>query len=358
MRINLFAITFLALAVSQCGVEKPTKAEPDRGSALFFPALPNTPRFQYVTTLNSSKDVEPEPGKLLSFVAGEEQEKKVRVLGKIYGVATHNGCVYVCDLSVGAIAVMDMKHKMFRYMGLNGPGRLNKPINLAIDRDGGQIFVADMGRSQILVFDTDGRFRRAFGEKEQFSPSDVAINDKNVFVCDVRGHQIHVLDRHSGRSLHRFGKPGSQDGQLFHPTNIALQGDRLFVSDTNNFRVQAFDLTGRFLFSVGELGDRPGNFSRNKGISVDRDGLMYVVDAAFENVQVFNKDRELLMYFLQPGQGKSDINLPADIWIDYDHLAYFKDYFHPKFQAKYLLFVTSQYGLNKVNVYAHGIYQP
>ena len=76
-----------------------------------------------------------------------------------------------------------------------------------------------------------------------------------------------------------------------------------------------------------------------------------MVDAGFENVQIFNKDRKLLMYFGGSYKGPGDMWLPAKIIIDYDNLEYFQKYVDPGFTLKYLIFVTNQYGPDKVNVY-------
>jgi len=129
------------------------------------------------------------------------------------------------------------------------------------------------------------------------------------------------------------------------------------VSDTTNFRISIFDLKGNFINTFGEAGKKPGEFARPKGIDIDRDGRIYVVDSAFQNVQVFNKDFKLLLFMFSPGGELHNINLPADIHIDYDNMKYFKKYISPDFKAEYLIFVSSQFGLSKVNVYAFGEYE-
>jgi DNA-binding beta-propeller fold protein YncE len=188
-------------------------------------------------------------------------------------------------------------------------------------------------------------------------PSDVDIFENKLFICDVRSHQVHVLDIHSGDTLYNIGKPGSQEGELFHPSNICIHNKHLYVSETTNFRIQIFTLEGKFVATFGQIGDRPGSFSRPKGVAVDKDGRIYVVDAAFENVQVFNPGFKLLLFMLGPGSEKHNINLPAGITVDYDNVKYFKEYLSPNFAAEYLLLVTSNFGLNKVNVYAFGNYK-
>ncbi|MCK5878791.1 MAG: hypothetical protein KAH24_03365, partial [Holophagae bacterium] len=62
-------------------------------------------------------------------------------------------------------------------------------------------------------------------------------------------------------------------------------------------------------------------------------------------------------FFLSPGNGKGMINLPAGISISYDIPEFFRKKLAPGFTAEYLLLVNSEFGRNKVNVYAFGSYK-
>lgn len=337
---------------------KPVKVTPKTGGPdfIFYPPLPNTPRYQYLTTFSSSTDIQKKKSKFFKFVAGDEQEKP-KPIKKPYGVEMCDGVIYVCDIRSTAVISLNLKTKEFGYIGISGSGRLSRPVNLRIDKKNKILYVADMGRKQVLSFTTDGQRLKVYGKKDQFEPADVAVQGSKLFVCDVKGNQVHVLDTKTGETLYKIGKTGSSDGELFHPSNITIRNNRLYVSDTTNFRVQVFDLEGNFTAKFGKIGDTPGYFSRNKGIDVDNEGRIYVVDAAFENVQIFDKEFKLLLYMLTPGGEKHNVNLPADITIDYDNIDYFKKYLSPKFEAKYLLFISSNFGPNKVNVYAFGNYR-
>ncbi|MCF6169313.1 hypothetical protein, partial [Lutibacter sp.] len=90
---------------------------------------------------------------------------------------------------------------------------------------------------------------------------------------------------------------------------------------------------------------------RPKGIAVDKEENIYVVDASFENVQIFNKEGKLLLFFGGHYRSKGDMWLPTKVMIDYDNLKYFEKYVDPKFDLKYLIFVANQYGPDKVSVY-------
>lgn len=354
------AVPVVLFILAACGgapqAPKVTPSAAKSGDYIFYPPLPNTPRYQYLTTFSSSEDIQKKKSKLFKFVAGDEQEKP-KPIKKAYGVDILDGVIYVCDLRSPAVVTLNLETREFGYIGVSGSGRLTRPVNLAIDKENKLIYVADMGRKQVICYDTAGNRRKSYGQKDQFNPADIEIYGRKLFVCDVKGNRVHVLDIASGETLYRIGKTGSNDGELFHPSNIAIRKELLYVTDSTNFRVQIFDLEGNFQAKFGELGDTPGYFSRPKGIAVDRNEQIYVVDAAFENVQVYDKEYKLLLYMLTPGPEKHNINLPAAVTIDYDNLRYFKKYLSPKFKAEYLLFITSNFGPNKVNVYAHGTYR-
>ncbi len=99
------------------------------------------------------------------------------------------------------------------------------------------------------------------------------------------------------------------------------------------------------------MGDRPGQFTKLKGIAVDSEANVFAVDAAFENVQVFNKEGKLLIVLGGHYTGPGGLMIPAKVIVDYDNLKYFQKFVDPAFDLKYLVFVTSQYGSDFINVY-------
>ena len=97
-----------------------------------------------------------------------------------------------------------------------------------------------------------------------------------------------------------------------------------------------------------------GDFARPRGIAIDRQERIYTVDAAFDNVQVFSPDGQLLLFFGKGGIGPGDLYLPAKIVIDYDNVQDFQQFADPSFQIEYIIIVTSQFGNRMVNVYGFG----
>ena len=317
----------------------------------FFPSSPDEPRIQFLTSFGS----EAELGRGHSFadyITGEQ--KTTDPLVKPYGLAMHDGSVFVCDTVAGKIEVFDMKKGRASYFDPPGEGKLRLPINITIDQDGTR-YVSDTGRAQVLIFSAGGTFLEAMGKKDEMKPSDVAISSDRLYVADLLNHCVRVYSKAGHKFL--FSIPAeakAAQGKLLSPTNLALdqQNGRLLVSDTGGNVVQVYDLEGKHLRSIGQAGVAPGSFARPKGVAVDRQGLIYVVDAATQVVQIFDAEGRLLLFFAQAGASTAgEVILPAAVKIDYDNIAYFQKYVAPGRQLDYLIFVTSQFGGQKVSVY-------
>ena len=316
----------------------------------FFPPAPDEPRVQFLTSFSAGIDLG-RSSSFADFITGRPAAPNSLI--KPYGLAVKDGKIFVCDTVAGAVEVFDLVKRRARYFAPRGEGRLLMPINLSIDADGTR-YVADTGRSQVVIFDKDGNFLGAMGIRDEMKPCDVAIGADRLYIADLKGHAVRVYDKASRKLLFTIPRdPKAKEGKLFSPTNLALdkQG-RLLVSDIGAFSVQVYDLEGKFLRTIGQQGLAAGSFARPKGVAVDRAGLAYVVDAATQVVQIFDAEGRLLLYFGQPGAStRGELSLPAVVKVDYDNVGLFQKYVAPGHQCEYLILVTSQFGYHKVNVY-------
>jgi DNA-binding beta-propeller fold protein YncE len=327
-------------------------------TAIVFPPLPDTARIQFLTRISSAEDVRPETERSLwQSIVGEDVEKEaVQAVVRPYGVAIDRGRLYVCDTGGRAVDIIDLVERSFEYFRPRDMmASLQSPINCFVDSRDARLYVTDSRRKQVLVYDSLGTFVGTIADGEEVRATDVFVDGDDVWVADFDGNQLAVFDR-ATFGLRRLVAPAIGDapdslGALRGPTNLYVTRDHVYVSNFGGPNVTVYRKDGAFERSVGGLGTGLGQFVRPKGIAVDRDGILYVVDAAFENVQMFDREGQLLMYFGGPYEGPGDMWLPAKIIVDYENTALFSAYVAEGFRLKYLVIVTNQFGPDKVSIY-------
>jgi len=347
--LKFFSFLILSQLLTACS------GTPEKSTEfIFYPPPPSAPKIQYLTSFSGADDLIEDKSAFSDFILGSDATKNPDV-AKPYGVSIKDGIIYLVDIRSSGFATFDLKQKKFEMVRGSFGGRMVKPINIFIDDESNK-FITDIKRNVVIVFDKNNEFVRTIGDGESFKPSDVLVVDEKVFISDVKNHVVQVFNKNTAEKLYVIdGKGSNVNGILYYPTNIALSpDDHLYVSATMNFNIQEFTLDGKFIKSIGKVGDRVGQFSRPKGINIDQDGNIYVVDASFQNVQIFNPAGEILMYFGEQGGAPHNINLPAKVFIDYDNVSYFQKYAKPGFKLEYIILVTSQFGRSKLNVYGFG----
>lgn len=348
----LLKIAIAGMLFIMIGCAAPQKKE---SLTLFYPPPPELPRLQWLAAFTGAKDIEQEKTAFDKFVTGEEGDR--RRLDKPYGVAIYDGKIYVCDTNRTVMVFDFKKHSFGPLEGAKGAGKLAQPLNISIDKQGNK-YVTDPVRGQIVIFDKNDMYVKAFGEPAAWKPVDAVTLDDRLYVADMKNGLVAVLDLNTGNIIKKIGRTGDSVEKLYMPTNLIFDKDgTLYVSDVGKFEVLKYDRDGHYLGSIGKLGTTPGTFARPKGVATDREKNLYVVDASFDNVQIFNAEGNVLLWFGHFGKTGLDpgnLYLPAQVTIDYDNVTYFERYADPKFQIEYLVLVTSQFGDNMVNVFGFG----
>jgi hypothetical protein len=161
------------------------------------------------------------------------------------------------------------------------------------------IYIFTRSTPPIQVYDSSGKFIRAFGQDVVKAAHHIKIDrDGSVWAADVAGHQVLKFSP-EGKVLLTLGTKGvtGRDATHFYqPTDMAITpaGD-IFVSDGyGNARIAHFDKNGKFVKEWGELGSKPGQFSIPHAICVDSKGRLYVADRNNVRIQVFDQSGKLL----------------------------------------------------------------
>lgn len=188
-------------------------------------------------------------------------------------------------------------------------GSFLSPFTLFIDGKD-QLFVSDIKRNDIQVFDADGNFIRRIqvdtGEgMEPLRANGLHILDDGRMVMTDTGNHRFLVTTPDGRITMAKGAKGVEEGQFIYPDELTVTPDgRVFIIGPITCRIQEFKLDGTFVNSFGSVGESPGQFGRPKGIGLDGNGMIWVSDGMFHNVQGFTLD----------GEVKSALSTNEDDW--------------------------------------------
>lgn len=110
------------------------------------------------------------------------------------------------------------------------------------------------------------------------------------------------------------------EGTLVKPLAVAVAGQRIYVSDTGNCRVQVFDYDGKPVQKIGKAGEGKGQFRFPYGLAVDPQGQLYVADLYNGCIQVFDREGQFLRYFGESNPASDVIAGPAGLALTSDRL--------------------------------------
>ncbi len=113
-----------------------------------------------------------------------------------------------------------------------------------------------------------------------------------------------------------YGKFGG--GEFNKPMAVTVSGDRIYVSDTNNKRIEIFDYQGNPIKNFGSWGNKNDQFQFPYGIAGDSKGVIYVADLYKGTVAKFDKDGKYLGLFAEKSPADKTFGAPAGLAIKDD----------------------------------------
>lgn len=203
--------------------------------------------------------------------------------------------------------------------------RLDSPVHIAIG-PGSTVWVTDRTLKGVYIFDQDGTYLRKFvpdGNPDfDWSPLAIAFSaDGDVFISDVgdsEKHQVFAFGT-DGTLKAQWGtraqvnNASESPGGFNFPNGLAVFGTganaRVYVADGGNRRVQVFRTDGTFVSIISTSGNP-------RGLAVDAEGRVWVVDVLAHLVDLYSPTGALLVEFGSNGTGPGQFNFPNDIAID------------------------------------------
>lgn len=321
-------------AVLHYGVE-----DAPEGKRIVWPTAPEVPRYLYagqlIGEINFRRERAESAGtgaRIFRWIVGlDSAEAAKAVLQRpVTGVTDDLGRVYVTDMSRRAVYVFDEPAGELRVLEkAQGLANFVAPAGIALGGQG-DVLVADAELGIVVRLDSKGEPAGSFGKGLLKRPTGVARdpNQGLVFVADTYGHDVKVFDD-SGRLVYVIGRRGDKPGEFNFPTHVAFAKGELFVTDTMNNRVQVFTGEGEVLQrQFGRAGLYVGNFVRPKGVAVDNEGHVYVIESYYDHLLVFGPRGEFLLPIGGTGHATGKFYLPSGVWTDNRNRVFVADMFN------------------------------
>ena len=160
---------------------------------------------------------------------------------------------------------------------------------------GGAMLCLQRGKKTVLRVGADGKAETFGGPYDE--PRLAAVDEKTVAIVD--GDRVRLLG-HDAKPQFVIGRSGVRDGEFDAPGGICL-GDRIYVADTGNSRIQIFSRDGVYLAKIANTKER-AVLKQPVALALDSQNNLYVADNGANRIRVFSPERQLLY---ELGEGES-----------------------------------------------------
>jgi DNA-binding beta-propeller fold protein YncE len=335
----------LALALAACAAPRGPAVlhfgmeDAPEGRRILFPPPPEVPRYFYAGQLIGEVNFRPRDAaaeaagtRLWRLVAGLDSpdERQVVLQRPVAGAVDERGRIFVSDASRQAVYVFDeAAGELLVWEMADGVTRFASPVGVA-PGPGGELFVADAELGFVARLDRAGNPLVPIGRGLLQRPAGIARDpvERVLYVADAQAHDIKVFDE-AGRLVRRIGRRGEGRGEFNFPTHVAFARGELYVTDTLNSRVQVFSAGGEAIArAFGSRGLYVGDLVRPKGVAVDNEDHVYVVESYYDHLLVFASGGELLLPIGGTGTQTGRFYLPAGVWVDARNRIFVADMFN------------------------------
>jgi DNA-binding beta-propeller fold protein YncE len=227
------------------------------------------------------------------------------------------GLIYVIDRS-GKIFVFNNDVKFLFDFPLPDFDK-GTPTGMGFDNND-NILIPDTHYSRILIFNSEGKEIKRFGEYgaskgKLIYPTDITIDKKgNFYVTDYGDEDKVIKFDGEGNYIKEWGKRGDGEGELYRPMAIDINSyDELFIADSCNHRIQCFSTEGDFIRSFGQIGSGKGELKYPYDLSIDNENNVYVIEYGNSRISKFTREGKFVDMVCSPGSDKFQLHTPWGI---------------------------------------------
>ncbi len=338
MRIRIVVIIALLATLAACAQTQSFLRYEATGERMVWPQPPDTPRYRYVGQFTGEDNIfKEESGKLGKFfrwlvgLTSFDPDRLMLQRPQSGVVDDVRGRVYVTDVGRRGVFVFDeAKGQILFWEDAGDARRFATPSGVTLGANG-QLFVADADLAEVIRLGPNGEPLESFGSGILKRPTGIARDPwtGRIYVSDTQAHNIKVFDD-NGKLHHVIGQRGEGVGEFNFPTFLAFSNNKLYVTDTLNSRIQVLNAEGKYLLTFGKRGLYVGDLPRPKGVSVDNAGRIYVVESYYDHLLVYSPEGQLLLPVGGTGSEIGEFYLPSGVWTGARERVYVADMFNSR----------------------------
>ena len=171
---------------------------------------------------------------------------------------------------------------------------LERPCSLKCSQD--KVLITELYKRRVLEIDSSRHTKEL---NLQLSGGAVELTqdmELNLYITNGNNHQLIKLSN-TGSMIKIVGQLGKGNAEFDFPNGLRVsKHHELYVCDTNNNRVQVFDLDLNYKRSFGKPGSGKGQFNFPADVDFDSSGNIYVTDLRNHRIQVFASHAERHIY--------------------------------------------------------------
>ncbi len=246
-------------------------------------------------------------------------------------------------------------------------GNVKEPSAVAVESYFSEedVWVADTGNGRIEKFSPTGAFIAAYGSKgkekekgQMERPTGIAISKSYVYVADSGNNRIDVFSRSNGKYSREIAMPASPAGVAVGKVDInGTEEEYLFVAIPSKNYVRYGSVINPSK-TLGSAGSGNGQFEEPIGVALSNTGQekgkgnkLYVTDKGNHRVQIFEPEGvnfRLYNVFGSEGMGKGQFTTPESIALEPNNIYELNEESHGYYEELENTIFTSDAGDSRV----------
>lgn len=200
---------------------------------------------------------------------------------------------------------------------------LNYPVSVLVQDGSGLVLISDWANDRLVITDQNGKTQKIIPGLG--GPVGMVYDSatNRIYLTEQKTNRIRILD---GSTFSPVGELKIQGITLNEPRGLWMDNDRkIYLVDTMNSRIVIFDDKGTLISTIGKEGMGNDEFYYPRGVSVDSQGRIWMTDTLHHTVKVFDSAGKYLFRIGKGGSGPDELDRPRYVVVK-DETVIISDY--------------------------------